>query len=406
MIENRDYAAQGADNDQKAAPVAPSNEAGNYFVEGNSAFVHNKANDDNQNQNATNYIAVPSANPIVTTPNEGYINYNNYGQSEAEPKAGTTATEEKVDKDEIVDEHIRYLNEDKKRERLQKKSSSGEKLDDEREQLTNKNNIKKAVDKSADLIEARMNYEAGAEASDLAIELLKFSDHTAAQKKEYKENKKRAAKIKKSIRQAKKLEKKATKRYYSVLAKEAGSLTILKKAKKQEELGIVLTKLEGLIKERENLDARLTTLYKGAETPAGGRVRARAEKIKYKKAKKVRRGLRSSNARLEKMDVPQALKTKIRFLFNTKIVTEATLAYSKYLLSKLKPRGDAKAELRKNIKKASESLKHLEDSLKRMMSKAVRYEKSRKRSKRFLKCLIFFVLAALVTAAIVIGLRA
>lgn len=315
--------------------------------------------------------------------------------------------EEQYDKTAIEDEHIRYLNETKKLDKSKaSKKAKKKKADAVEDEFANKANVKKAADRSADLIEARMNYDAGVGECDLAIELLKFSDHSKAQRREYKENRRRRAKIKKSIKKAKKLERKATKRYYNVLAKESASLTVLKKAKKQEELSIVLTRLESLIRERQCLDARLAAIYKSADSERGGKVRIRAERKKYKKARKVQRSLKSTDRRVQKMDVPQALKTKIRFLFNTKIVTEAALTYSKYLLNKLKPKGNTRKELKRNIKNANVSLCRVDDSIKRMVDKARRYEKSRKRKNTLLKVFVIIVLAAVVAGIIIIGLGA
>ena len=319
MNERRDYTVapntevQEVPANYQAAPSAEEQVMGN-------------ANALPQQNDQKLYMAVPTASN------------GQYGYPQ-EIQEGNTATEEQIDKYEIEDEHIRYLNETKKREKNKNKQSSGKKFNDARDEFIDKANIKKAEDVGESVVEARMNYDAGAGACDLAIELLKFTDHSTVQKKEYKEYRRRSTKIKKSIKKAKKQERKATRRYYEVLAKEATSLTILKKAKKQEELALVLTKLEALIREREDVDAKLVELYKGADSAVGGKIRARANKKKYKKAKKVQRSLKSSNRRLEKLDVSEGLKTKIRFLFNTKIVSEATVTYSKYLLKKLKPQG-------------------------------------------------------------------
>ena len=306
---------------------------------------------------------------------------------------------------EIEDEHIRYLNETRKFEKNKTRASNAQrKYELENDELTGKNSIKIATEKGAEVVATRMDYDAGIGSSDLAIELLKFTEHSAAQKKEYKEYKRRSAKIRKSVKKAVKLERQATKRYYEVLAKEANSLTILRKSKKQEELSIVLTRLENLLRDREIIDERLAALYKGATTEKGGKIRIRAEKKKLKKAKQVHRSLRAANRRLESYDVPDTLKTKIRFLFNTKIVTASTVAYSNYLLKKLNPRGDARSELKSNIKTANQSLNRLEESLKRMMKKAERYHKSRKRGKAFLGAFLFLVLAAAVACIIIMGL--
>ena len=379
---------------QGAVGAVYRNDAAAMLSNAQGMFQENQNPQPQQNQGFKNYMVMPTGGGD-----------DNYGHSDSIPE-GNTAYEEQIDKYEIEDEHIRFLNETKKQEKLKNKSSSGNRFNDERDLFLDKGNINRAEDRGAALINARMHYDADMGASDLSIELLKFTDHSTVRKREYREYKRRSIKIKKSIKKAKAQERKATRRYYEVLAREARSLTILKKANDQETLCLILTRLEKLIRQREDIDARLIQLYNGADTEAGGRIKEKAEKKKYKRAKRVQRSLRASNRRLEKMDVPQGLKTKIRFLFNTKIVSEATVTYSKYLLTKLKPMGDARHELKSNIKSANESLARLDDSLRRMMNKAERYEKSRKRTRRWVGFLVFLVLAAITVGIIIIGMGA
>ena len=338
-----------------------------------------------QQQGPINYMAVPSDN----------FNY---------PVQAAANAEAQLDKAAVENEHIRYLNETKKQAKKAKKAKKDKKVVVEsQDEFSSKAGVNKAAERSADLIEARMRYDAGIENTDLEIEFLKFTEHSDAQKNEYIEYKRNRAKIVKSVKKAKKLEKKATKRYYSVLAKESASLTLLNKNKKQDELSIVLTRLETLIKQRENIDARLSTLYKGADTEAGGKVRAAAEQKKLKKAKKVQKSLKATNRRVEKMDIPEALKSKIRFLLNTKITTEAALVYSNYLLKKLNPKGEIRKNLKKNIKSAESSLKRIDDGIKRLINKAERYLKDRKRKNFFLKAFVVVALAAVVVGIIAIA---
>jgi len=333
--------------------------------------------------NATHYMAVPSDT----------VNY---------PAAAQQMVEE-YDKSAVENEHIRYLNETKKAKKQAKKEKKNKDAV-EVDEFSTKAGVNKAVERSAELVEARMLYDAGVENTDLEIEFLKFTDHSDTQKAEYAHYKRNRAKILQSVNKAKKLEKKATKRYYSVLAKESGSLTILKKTAKQDELSMVLTRLETLIKQRENIDSRLITLYKGAETEVGGKVRATAEKKKLKKAKKVQKTLKPTNRHIEKMDVPEALKSKIRFLLNTKITTEAALVYSNFLLKKLNPKKPIRKNLKKDIRHAENTLKNVEDSLKRLIDKAEKYVKARKRKNVLLKLFVIVALVALVAGIIIIGM--
>ena len=310
--------------------------------------------------------------------------------------------DKRYDKKQIEEEHIRYLSEVKKLDKMKEKNSSGRNYDlGIHGDFKDKSRIKTMAESGADLVAARMKYDVGTGTNELAIELLKFGEHTTSQKREYKEEKKRIKDLKKSIKKAKKLERKATVRYYTVLYKESESPSVLKKAKRQERLAMVVAKLEGLLKERENLDSRLATLYKGAESRSGGKIRIKAERKRYKKAKKVQRSLRSAHCRFSKMNIPESLKVKIRYLFNTKIVSKSTIAYSKYLLKKLKPKGDARAELKRNIKKAEKSLALLEISLKKLTKKARKLNEKRVTRRRFFKTFLFLVIVAAVAAVVI-----
>lgn len=295
------------------------------------------------------------------------------------------------DKRQIENEHLRYLSETKKLDKIKNKTSNKRydiKID---ENFKKDGKLKKVANSSAAVIKARMEYDSGFGSNDLSIELLKFYDHDFGAGKENKKVKRKMSKIRKSISKAMRLERKATKRYYTVLANEAASPTKLKKVKNQEKLNKLLVQLESLTSERERLDARLKDLYRGAESKAGGKIRARADRKRYKAAKKVHRSLRYANRQLNKLHAPNSLKTKIRYLFNTRIVSKSTLVYSKYLLKKLKPKGDARRELKNDIKKAKKSLFHVGESLNRLLRSARNYDKAHRRTSKLLVAFIILV---------------
>jgi hypothetical protein len=307
---------------------------------------------------------------------------------------------EQYDKNAVENEHIRYLNETKKLDKKAAKKAKKEKTVVEVQDDFSKAGVNKAAEKSANLIEARMLYDAGVENTDLEIEFLKFTEHSDAQKTEYAEYKRRRAKILQSVKKAKKLEKKATKRYYNTLCKEAENPSVIRNPKRKARLEEVVSKLEGLYRERESLDARLANLYKGAESRSGGKIRLKAENKRYKMARRVHRNLKPADCRLEKMNIPGSLKVKIRYLYNTKIVSKSTITYSKYLLKKLKPKGDARAELKRNIKKAEKSLALLEVNLKKLTKKARSLNEKRIARRRFLKFFLFLVVVAAIAGAV------
>lgn len=319
-------------------------------------------------------------------------------ESEAAEAKEVTNTE-KYDKRQIQDEHLRYLNETERLDKIKERNATVPRSTDSiHADFKDKKRIAAVADAGAELVAARMKYDIGTGSNELAIELLKFGEHTTSQKREFKQEKKRIKALKKSIKKAQKLEKRATKRYYNTLSKEAEAPTTLKNSKRQARLEEVISKLEGLLRERESLDVRLSNLYKGAESRTGGKIRAKAEKKRYKMARRVYRNLRAANCRLTKMNIPTSLKVKIRYLFNTKITSKSTITYSKYLLKKLKPKGDARAELKRNIKKAEKSLALLEVNLKKLTKKARSLNERVKTRRRFFGVLLFIILVVAVAA--------
>lgn len=309
---------------------------------------------------------------------------------------------EQYDKRQIQNEHLRYLEETNRLEKIKERNAN---IEENRTStihgdFKDKKRINAICESSAEIIEARMRYDIGTGSNELAIELLKFGDHTTSQERELKAEKKRLKALKKSIKKAKKLEKKATKRYYNTLCKEAENPTVIRNPKRKARLEEVVSKLEGLYRERESLDTRLANLYKGAESRSGGKIRLKAEKKRYKMARRVHRNLKPADCRLEKMNIPGSLKVKIRYLYNTKIVSKSTITYSKYLLKKLKPKGDARAELKRNIKKAEKSLALLEVNLKKLTKKARSLNEKRIARRRFLKFFLFLVVVAAIAGAV------
>lgn len=318
------------------------------------------------------------------------------------PEARKDNSREQYDKRQIQNEHLRYLEETNKLEKIKDRNA---KIEENRTStihgdFKDRKRITAISESSAELVASRMRYDIGTGSNELAIELLKFGDHTTSQKRELKAEKKRLKELKKSIKKAMKLEKKATKRYYSALCKEAETPTTVRNPKRKARLETVLSKLEGLYRERESLDVRLGNLYKGAESRSGGKIRLKAEKKRYKMARRVHRNLKPADCRLEKMNIPGSLKVKIRYLYNTKIVSKSTITYSKYLLKKLKPKGDARAELKRNIKKAEKSLALLEVNLKKLTKKARSLNEKRIVRRRILKFFLFIVIVAAIAGAV------
>ena len=62
------------------------------------------------------------------------------------------------------------------------------------------------------------------------------------------------------------------------------------------------------------------------------------------------------------------------------------------MLKKLRPKGAAKSELKRDIKNAKRSLAHVEENIHRMMKKVNKFARARKRRKTFLIILLLLVI--------------
>ena len=383
-----EYPAPRANTEEKAASVAPAPErvapivAPIPFTVKEGEFVK-EPQVENKKKSGRN-----ASNDFIFDPEK-----ENTSRDDAEiARKENEEYGDRYDMHQIESEHLRYLTETKKLDK-KSKTKNNKKADKMAvKNATNSSEIRKNAEKSAALVGSRMDYDAKFGSSDLSIELLKFNENDYFVEKENKRRLRLISKIRKSIKKAKKLERKATKRYYGVLAAETVKPTSLKKQKKQERLNSLIIKLEALLKEREAIDDRLILLYRGAETKSGGRVRARAEAKRYKVAKKVHNKLKKLNRSLEKLKAPKNLKIKIRYLLNTKIVSKSTLAYSKYMLKKLKPKGEAKRELKRDIARSKKSLYNIDKNIRRMMKKAYKYDGSHRKQGGLFRWIIALVI--------------
>ena len=329
-------------------------------------------------------------------------NSDEYDENEADARAvyaagyGAETLSGVSDAHYIEDEHLRYLRKTRELEKLKDKSSAARLYGTSSADFLNSNHLDSVLQVGSELIGMRMDYSAIKAKGELDIELLKFSTDTVYDKQAYDSEKRKIKKMKRSARKAKKLEKKATKRYYKILRNELEKPSTPKKMKKQDQLREKVARLEFLLREREQVDARLHELYTGAESKAGGKISLVAEKKRFNAAKKVRRSLMPTYTRIENSNAPDALKAKLRYLFNTKIVSKSTITYSKFLLRKLRPKNDAKRALKNDIKNAKRSLNHVEDNIRRLIKKINKYIGAR-RFKTF-----FFVLLLILLVAVVI----
>lgn len=324
----------------------------------------------------------------------GAYPYNDSGLMNPEGLDGVNF-DENFNRFQVENAHLHYLSETKRLDKIRKASGSRRYGSDAEDDFTNKDNVKSFAKRSAEVVALRMEYDARVSANDLQMELSQFSSGDKFEKKGNKLAASRILKIKKSIKKAKKLEKKAVKRYCNVLAKEAINPTHLKKPKKQEKLVVILAALKNLIKERELIDEKLSALYKDSEARAGGKIRIRAEKKRQKRARQIHRGLSRLYRRVNTYDIPDSLREKILHLLNTKVVSESTIAYNKYLLKKLKPKGDAKRALKANIKRARASMINVEKNLSRLVYKAQKYAKIQRRRKFLIVLLILVIIGAI-----------
>ena len=289
------------------------------------------------------------------------------------------------DKKMIENEHIRFLRDTEKLDR--QRTDNVQKTDTGKAQKLKRSKNRSAVERSAYVVGARMEYEIEHGESELAMELLNFSAYDYNEERQRKKKAKRLSKMRRSIKRAKREEKEASLRYY-LISSGLDEYGDVKREVPADKLDPIMTRLEEALIEREVINEKLAELYLGAKTKAGARRVRRGEKVRYTVAKEVHRSLKGKHRRLEKLHAPRDLKNKIRALFNKKIEAYSTLEYSRYVLRKQKPKGILKKELKGDIKRSREELRYIDKDIRALMKKAERHNTLHKDDLSWMRWLI------------------
>ena len=170
------------------------------------------------------------------------------------------------------------------------------------------------------------------------------------------------------VAKAKKLEKKAARRYYlATLDKHAGDM---KKRKRNRELiSSILRRLEFLMEERSRINQRLIQLYTGKQYGEGDKndlgVRQfnRAAKDMYKKQKREAR-------RVSKLYVERDVKERILELMNERTECAARVAFIKRQLKSRNLARQRRKTLKKELRESRRKLKYLGLDIKLFIKKA------------------------------------
>ncbi len=274
---------------------------------------------------------------------------------------GENISNRRLDKRAEEDEHIRFLRES---ERLdsENRSKRGSIFDTGADERLKKSDIRAKADKSARLIALRIEYELTRGEADVDLELLNFSDGRGDAERK----RRRLGKMKGSKNKAVKQERTATRRYYTALSKMKSAEVGVSR---REKLNDIERRLRAALEERETIEAELTSLY-GGNGKSENKVIRKAEKRRYDMAKDARNSLKKHNRRLARLHAPEALKSKIRELFDKKIEAAASLAYSKYLLKKQRNTKDDRKKLKREISYSRKTLAGIDKDIKRFMKKA------------------------------------
>ena len=258
--------------------------------------------------------------------------------------------------------------------------------------LSEKNPSEKAIERSIDEIDVRIDYSINS-----AIEKLDFMDNSFSVNSA--DNKAERRALKKKIRRLERIRKKVKeeelyniKRYYSALAIEPESVF---GAKKQASLESLRMRLDSVLNERNELNSRLIELYTDGNREDVEKINRCGAAIRRRSSKRVKRRL-SREMRVLRERIPLDIKEKLVISANKLIEAESYADSLEYRMKKTKIRGNARRDMKNEIKKRRRSLKLLYADYKHFLKKA---RKHVERAEDFKKQLYWLLLLALIIGA-------
>ena len=266
----------------------------------------------------------------------------------------------------VEEEYLRFLKDSEKRDAQLHRQKSDPYRRSPEEKSEGAFSI---ISRSKEAVSCRMEYYLRSLEYKWQMNMLTFGANDYKTEKEARKNVRILEKIKRNKIRALTLDEKASSRYCSVLRKcaESGG------AYDNKKLDYIRTRIESLLSERDDVNTQLIELYKNSSYAKGSRVGRKAIRIRISTAKKVYRSQRSIARRLERLHAPSGLKEKIYKLMNDKTKAYSTIEYSKYILRRKEPVGDARRELKRDIKQAKKTVRFITQDIEHLFKEASKH---------------------------------
>ncbi len=238
--------------------------------------------------------------------------------------------------------------------------------------------VAKYTTRDMDLIDARIGsqiaaLEARREAADMT-----FSEPDRASKRDRKKLVRELKILGKRLTRAKKFEKKDNERYFALVMSDLARVKLPEGAD-AERLIEARERAIALLERRDELNARLAELYRGAATKSGSRGVAareaaarRGRMAEYKKQMRLERRIRG-------MKVAYDYRKRLEELMDAAVSCMGEIKLYEHILHREKPHGRAKREAKAALSDAIRAYKKNKKEIARISDKAFRMAKDKKR---------------------------
>lgn len=327
----------------------------------------------------------------------------------SEPTGDSLPTEEFYGDEEL--EGIRFARDYDREERRRQREIEAER--EKRERNEHRENAKKfaeavsavktASERDILLIRARYEYDILRTEGANDMTRLSFGLSRREKKRFEREATRRINRLKASYKLAIRLEREDNARYYRLRTQNPATEKHKKHARR-DRLEALKERLEVLLIQREEINERLLLLYGGKERerrPDKLTVDKKLSKIRSKYAKYMYNSQKKLAARVERMHAPIDLKDKIYELMNKKTESVTVIETANYKLKKLKPKGNAKREIKAEKKRAKRSIKAIDKDITFLVKRAEKHDLNFEEDRVWLGWVIGTVTVALIVGAVI-----
>lgn len=254
------------------------------------------------------------------------------------------------------------------------KISRAERRSAEKKRAERMNAIKRAAERDILLVSLRCEYELSALESERDMLINSYGADQKKMGKRITAIERKIEKLKISAKRAVKLEGRDNSRYYTLIATDPRTERT-KATARRERLSSLRSRLEVLLREREDINERLITLYGGGDKKLRGvKISRKAGAVRRKSAKAMYRKQRAQARKIEKFRVPLDLKDRAYEQLNRKTACASAIEEAEFRIARLKLRGNAKRELLADIKRQKAEMRAADREFNYILKKMKKHE--------------------------------